>query len=97
MGRSRGGLTCKIHAVVDTNGLPVRLALTAGEAHDNRLDHDPGLALLELDWPRSDTLLLLDRLLFPIDLDPSLDHPDDVWVTELEQYRRQARVGCFTE
>jgi transposase len=27
----------KIHAVVDTNGLPIRLALTAGEAHDNRL------------------------------------------------------------
>jgi 3-hydroxyisobutyrate dehydrogenase-like beta-hydroxyacid dehydrogenase len=27
----------KIHALVDTNGLPVRLALTAGEAHDNRL------------------------------------------------------------
>jgi transposase len=37
MGRSRGGLTSKIHAVVDTNGLPVRLALSAGEAHDNRL------------------------------------------------------------
>ena len=37
MGRSRGGLTNKIHAVVDTNGLPVRLGLTAGEAHDNRL------------------------------------------------------------
>src|SRR5262249_52722834 len=37
MGRSRGGLTSKIHAVVDTNGLPVRLALTAGEAHDNRV------------------------------------------------------------
>jgi transposase len=36
MGRSRGGLTSKIHALVDTNGLPVRLALTAGEAHDNR-------------------------------------------------------------
>ena len=36
-GRSRGGLTSKIHAVVDTNGLPVRLALTAGEAHDNWL------------------------------------------------------------
>ncbi len=30
MGRSRGGLTSKIHAVVDTNGLPVRLALTLG-------------------------------------------------------------------
>jgi hypothetical protein len=36
MGRSRGGLTSKIHAEVDTNGLPVRLALTPGEAHDNR-------------------------------------------------------------
>jgi IS5 family transposase len=37
IGRSRGGLTSKIHAVVDTNGLPVHLALTPGEAHDNRL------------------------------------------------------------
>jgi hypothetical protein len=37
MGRSRGGLPSKIHAVVDSNGLPVRLALTAGEAHGNRL------------------------------------------------------------
>ena len=37
MGRSRGGLTTKIHAVVDTSGLPVRVALTTGEAHDNRL------------------------------------------------------------
>ena len=30
MGRSRGGLTTKIHACVDTNGLPVRLELTTG-------------------------------------------------------------------
>jgi hypothetical protein len=37
MGRSRGGLTSKIHAVVDSNGLPVRLALSPGEAHDVRL------------------------------------------------------------
>jgi len=34
MGRSRGGMTSKIHAVVDSDGLPVRLGLTAGEAHD---------------------------------------------------------------
>ena len=34
MGRSRGGLTTKIHACVDTNGMPVRLELTTGEAHD---------------------------------------------------------------
>ena len=37
MGRSRGGLTSKIYAVVDADGLPVRLGLTPGEAHDNRL------------------------------------------------------------
>jgi transposase len=36
MGRSRGGLTSNVHAVVDSNGLPVRLGLTAGEGH-NRL------------------------------------------------------------
>jgi IS5 family transposase len=55
MGRSRGGLTSKIHAVVDTNGLPVRLALTAGEAHDNRL---AGSLLSRL---KSGTMLLADR------------------------------------
>jgi len=34
MRRSRGGLTTKIHAVTDANGLPIRLAITAGETHD---------------------------------------------------------------
>jgi len=37
IGRSRGGLTTKLHAVVDAKGLPVRLGLTCGQAHDNRL------------------------------------------------------------
>jgi transposase len=37
MGRSRGGLTSKIHAIVDADGLPVQLVITTGEAHDNRL------------------------------------------------------------
>jgi len=36
MGRSRGGLTTKIHAVVDADGLPIALKLTAGQAHDGR-------------------------------------------------------------
>lgn len=34
MGRSRGGLTTKIHALVDANGLPILLKLTPGQAHD---------------------------------------------------------------
>ena len=36
MGRSRGGLTTKIHALVDANGLPIFLKLTEGQAHDGR-------------------------------------------------------------
>jgi transposase len=54
-GRSRGGLTSKIHAVVDTNGPPVRLALSAGEAHDNRL---AGSLLSRL---KAGSMLLADR------------------------------------
>jgi transposase len=55
MGRSRGGLTSKIHAVVDSNGLPVHLALTPGESHDNRLCS----VLLSALLPQ--TMLLADR------------------------------------
>ena len=55
MGRSRGGLTSKVHAVMDTNGLPVRLDLTPGESRDNRL-----CAIL-LAGLRPKTILLPDR------------------------------------
>ena len=55
MARSRGGLTSKIHAVVDGNGLPIRLALSAGEAHDVRL---AGKLLSRL---KSGSMLLADR------------------------------------
>jgi len=40
MGRSRGGLTTKIHALVDACGLPILLKLTAGQAHDGRSAED---------------------------------------------------------
>jgi transposase len=52
MGRSRGGLTTKIHALVDANGLPVVLKVTEGQAHDGRSATDmldglgPGQILL---------------------------------------------------
>src|SRR5690606_29741484 len=36
MGRSRGGLTTKIHALVDAAGRPILLKLTEGQAHDGR-------------------------------------------------------------
>ncbi len=52
MGRSRGGLTTKIHALVDALGRPIRLKLTEGQAHDGRSAADmfetlgPGSVLL---------------------------------------------------
>lgn len=52
MGRSRGGLTTKIHALVDANGLPVALKLSEGQAHDGKSAQDllarlePGQILL---------------------------------------------------
>ena len=52
MGRSRGGLTTKIHALVDACGLPIVLKLTEGQAHDGRSAQDmldtlgPGQVLL---------------------------------------------------
>lgn len=40
MGRSRGGLTTKIHALVDADGLPIALKLTEGQAHDGKSAED---------------------------------------------------------
>lgn len=40
MGRSRGGLTTKIHALVDALGRPILLKLTQGQAHDGRSGAD---------------------------------------------------------
>ena len=52
MGRSRGGLTTKIHAVVDAEGRPIRIALTPGQVHDGTAAEElltnlkPGATLL---------------------------------------------------
>jgi transposase len=55
VGRSKGGLTSKLHAVVDANGLPIRLGLTPGEVHDNRL------CSILLSGLKRGTMLLADR------------------------------------
>jgi transposase len=47
MGRSRGGLTTKIHALVDTNGNPIALKLTEGQAHDGKSAADMFDSLVE--------------------------------------------------
>jgi len=40
LGRSRGGLSTKIHAAGDALGLPVRLIGTPGQRHDIAFAHD---------------------------------------------------------
>ena len=55
MGRSSGGLTTKIHAVVDAMGLPIDLALSEGQAYDGH--HVQGL----LDNLEPKTMVLADR------------------------------------
>ena len=55
MGRSRGGLTTKIHALVDAEGLPIALKLTEGQAHDGKSASDM------LDALADGQILLADR------------------------------------
>jgi transposase len=88
MGRSRGGLTTKIHAVVDTNGLPVQLGLTPGEAHDNRLC---SFLLNELK-PR--TMLLADRG-YDADWIRALASEQGAWAN-IPPKRNRKEVICFS-
>ena len=55
MGRSRGGLTTKIHALVDAEGRPIRLKLTEGQAHDGNSARDM------LDGIAAGNILIADR------------------------------------
>ena len=55
MGRSRGGLTTKVHALVDGKGLPLRFELSPGQAHDA-----PVAAVL-LDDLQADCFVLADK------------------------------------
>jgi transposase len=55
MGRSRGGLTTKVHALVDADGLPIALKLTEGQAHDGRAAADM------FDTLQAGHILLADR------------------------------------
>lgn len=55
MGRSRGGLTTKIHALVDAEGRPIHLKLSEGQAHDGRSAADM------FDTVQTGNILLADR------------------------------------
>ena len=88
MGRSRGGLTTKVHAVVDTNGLPVQIGLTPGESHDNRLC---SVLLSEL---RPRTMLLADRG-YDADWIRALASDQGAWAN-IPQKRNRKEAICFS-
>lgn len=52
MGRSRGGFSTKVHALVDTKGRPIHIEITPGQQHESTVaeaiiaDHARGEALL---------------------------------------------------
>ena len=55
MGRSRGGLTSKIHALVDAEGRPIDIVLTPGQCHDGKAAPDLLEAL------EKDAIVLADK------------------------------------
>ena len=55
MGRSRGGLSTKIHARVDRQGRPIQILITPGQAHD-LTGAEPLLANLG-----QDTIIVADK------------------------------------
>ena len=88
MGRSRGGLTSKIHAVVDANGLPIHLGLTPGEAHKNRL------CPVLLSGLRPRTMLLADRG-YDADWIRALVGQQGAWAN-IPPKRNRKEVICFS-
>ncbi len=78
MGRSRGGLTTKIHALVDANGLPVVLKLTAGQAHDGTSAQDIKSAQDRMAGIGNSQILLADRA-----------YDSDSRRSDREQFRRK--------
>jgi transposase len=89
MGRSRGGLTTKIHAVVDANGLPIALKLTEGQAHDGKSAADM------LDTLREGDVLLADRAYDSDALRQSLA-ARGVWVN-VKPMPRRVNIPTFSQ
>jgi transposase len=101
LGRSRGGLTTKLHAVVNGKGLPLRLEVTPGEAHDNRLcltllgDLNPKTMVIadrgyDADWIRA----LVDEQGAWANIPPKRNHNDPVCFSP-HLYRARNHIERF--
>jgi transposase len=61
-GRSRSGQITKIHAVVDSNGLPLRLVLTRGQQHDSLIATELMIGLRKKDMLLADKVYVSDAI-----------------------------------
>jgi transposase len=55
IGRSRGGRTSKVHAAVDEEGRPLRLAISGGQLHDSQM------MKAFLDWDKEPLAIIADK------------------------------------
>ena len=88
MGRSRGGLTTKIHAMVDARGLPIRLSITPGNVHDMKAAEQ-----LLANMPEG-AMLLADKG-YDADSVRQLAHERNAWANIPPRSNRKSPV-CFS-
>ena len=104
IGRSRGGLTTKIHVVAASDRAAVRFSLSGGQAHDA----PEGIALLEgLCRDKEQKYLLMDRAYegekvraAALDLGfqsvvPPKRNRRDSWEYDRERYKRRNEIESF--
>ena len=87
-GRSRGGLTTKIHAVVDRQGLPLRFMLSGGQEHDSLKALDLLRGLL------GDGMLLADKA-YDADAVRAFARSEGGWANILPRRTRKDPI-CFS-
>ena len=101
MGRSRGGLTTKIHATVNENGLPLKFHLTPGQAHDAPVSKillqglQPNQVVIadkayDADWIRA---LIYEQ--GAIDCIPSKSNRICPKPFDKQQYKQRHKIECF--
>nr|WP_155252316.1 IS5 family transposase [Paenibacillus polymyxa] len=102
IGRSRGGLTTKIHAMVDALGYPLRFELTPGQDHDSvtgyrllhELDSCPGEVLADRAYDTNAILeLLQSRAITPVI--PSKRNRRVKRPLDSETYKERHLIECF--
>lgn len=86
IGRSRGGITTKIHAIVDALGYPLCYRLTAGHQHDCVMGYEM-LQNMEL----TDTTVIADRGYDMNNILESIEKQDGVAVIPSRKHRKEQR------